>query len=129
MQNSLSVAEKLLRQKVEEQADRIATLEGMLSSHVSERLPIIFRLTTKEEDFLRVLMRCHEPSWGMIIEDLWPQASQESGHNLAKCFLHKVRAKLNPYGIQIERRWGYGPYLTRENKEKLKEIIKREAHV
>jgi DNA-binding response OmpR family regulator len=48
---------------------------------------------------------------------------QEPDKQIIDVFICKLRVRLSKYGIKISCKWGFGYFIDRENKQKLRELI------
>lgn len=118
---------KLLETENEALRDRISELEAMLG--MSFDSPAFLALTGKEAVVFGVLMKRNSVSKRMLMDALYGgrpdgDAAEEK---IVDVFVCKLRAKLKPYGVDIETNWGQGYFMTAPMKSKANEIMRERA--
>jgi DNA-binding response OmpR family regulator len=104
--------------------DRIAELEALLGTRGQE-LPPAIGLTRKQVELLGYLMLRNFAADAGAYAALYggmPECDQPD-IKILQVQVCKMRAKLAPFGIKIDRRLGQGYYLTAENKAKVRALM------
>lgn len=78
------------------------------------------RLTRREEAVLSLLVTRALMTEAAFEAFLAP--ASDNPHQLLQAYVLKLRAKLQPFGIQIHNRHGVGFYLDEEARERLREV-------
>jgi DNA-binding response OmpR family regulator len=68
------------------------------------------QITRRQADILAVLVKRMPMivSYSILIEQVWSSSETESTANTLKVHISKIRRKLLPLGLKVERVWGRG---------------------
>jgi len=112
---------KVLEEELAMAHERIAFLEAD-----KEQIDaMVFRFTPREECLFKVLMQRQSCSKEILFDALyfaWPEGDQPE-MKIVDVFIHKVRCKLQPFGISIATRWGHGYYMLEPDKDKARAVM------
>lgn len=90
--------------------EQVADLQRQLTANWVS--PIEWRLTKRENGVMSVLVARGLATKDAIMAGLYSdKIGEEPEPKIVDIFICKIRKKLEPFGIQIETRWGQGYYL------------------
>lgn len=105
---------------------RIGELEDLLGFEVSS--PPEWSLTGAERRVFGVLYARPMATKDAIMAALYRDRGRDEAEiKIVDVFVCKIRAKLAPFGIKIETRWGQGYYLTPEMKRAARAQLEQSA--
>lgn len=102
------------------------TLKAQLGHRVA--IPVCLRLTPGEERVLARLYASTEASKDQLLDAVIgnrPDADAPEP-KIVDVFVHKIRRKVSPWGIEIETLWGRGYTLPHASREVLQRLIEAE---
>lgn len=102
--------------------EQVARLEAALFDVAY--IPVEFRLTPSEARILGCLMNRRLVTKDAIMAALYRDGGKDEAEpKICDVFIHKVRRKLKPFGIDIVTVWGTGWSLTDEGRARLNSMI------
>jgi len=103
--------------------DRIEVLEHELGIR-GFLPPVEWRLTGSEARIFGVLLARELPTKALCMAALYSdRIDDEAEIKIVDVYVCKIRAKLKPFGIGIETRWGVGYFLTSETKAAVRAML------
>lgn len=118
---------KLLEQENDELRDKIVRLEEMLG--VTFDAPAFLELTSCEAVLFGVLLNRECVTKTLAMDAIYgdrPDADVAE-EKIVDVWICKIRAKLEPWGIEIETNWGQGYFMTPAMKTKARALIDEHA--
>lgn len=112
-----------LREEIALLRERLALMNEALSGRCMY-LPGV-RLSPTERTILNLLAIRPIVGRGQAIDVIYGCRAEPAGEKIMDVFIHRMRKKLKPYGIEIETVWGHGYRLPPESKAALQKL--REA--
>lgn len=114
-------------ERCDELRERIRLLEGIIGTN--EDVPLEFNLTERERQILGILLRRERANMTTFFHVLYGDRSEPPHEANIGVYLHRMRRKLQPFGITIDRVPGRGSgwCLSRENKVKIFSILNGES--
>jgi two-component system cell cycle response regulator CtrA len=103
--------------------ERVAQLEAMLGLRFDA--PVEFDLTPKESKIFGMLMKRELATKETLMQVLYADQVEEPEMKIVDVFVHKIRKKLERFGIPIETKWGLGWYMTADAKATARDVLSR----
>jgi|SRR5580700_2392435 two-component system cell cycle response regulator CtrA len=112
----------LVEEENEELRERVRMLEETMNG--KELLPPELKLTASEERVVSALLSRDIMSKEAILTALYSDRADDAPEiKIVDVFVCKIRAKIEPHGLQIETHWGRGYSMSPESKQELRGMI------
>jgi two-component system cell cycle response regulator CtrA len=104
--------------------ERVSVLEEIIG--LKMRVPLVFPFTAQEAKLFGFLMKRDlvTKENAMFVLYGTRAGGEEVEIKIIDVFVCRIRAKLKPFGIPIQTKWGQGYYLNADAKAKVEALIK-----
>jgi DNA-binding response OmpR family regulator len=105
--------------------DRISALEQEIGIADADHCAVRFELTRSEAVCFGVLLKNRMASDSLLMTALYSHRPDGSAFpEILKIFVHKIRKKLRPYGIETRTVWGFGYEMPEASKARARELMR-----
>lgn len=118
---------RLLERENDELRDRVAQLEDMLG--VTFDSPAFLELSSSEGTIFGLLLAREAVTKSLVMDAIYGDRpdSDLAEEKIVDVWVCKLRAKLEPWKLEIETNWGQGYFMTVAMKKAARELIQERA--